>query len=407
MLGSLKKGSVASVTLVLKRNYDQVRNKKTQKANKINSTIIGLIIILNNYSAHAAFGVNIVDKATRFLGGAIENTFKHPVEDDISDNSLAAEQARLRTAVIMAGMATTVALTALGIGAALAFTDNGHNDYKILAAGDDASSSYATWMQVSMTNMKHKNEAKSAAPEYTSTAKSVSIGFDKQMDNGNLLGGLYQYSKGNLKIDSTREHDNTDHSFGINGNMYLMDHLHFMGVGVYTYSKVAGSDLLNNNKKTDLFEIDAQMLYDVKLRDDVLLIPRFGLNYFHSSRKSYKTINNTSFGSLSSSSLDGLVGATLEVILMNDHNKVVGEIFADIKHTLSNHSGRLNVSSPIGGVGTNITLPISLSTKTHYDVGVMLNMARVDSFSVSAGYTHSFSNKESAHTGTIGAGIEF
>jgi hypothetical protein len=323
-------------------------------------------------------------------------------------------------------MATTVAIGALGIGAtlatlgiaavvpggitlgvggaALSLTSN-DSDHKTLAAGDTGSSDYVIWTKGGLSTRKHKSSISNTSHAYSVKSSMISVGFTNLMDTGNLIGGFYQLSREKVRVGD-QESTNMHHDIGLNGNLYLTDKLHLMGVGLFGISNGSSDNFLDNGKDSNIWKVTGKVAYDFKLSDNVLLMPKVGLEYINMHRKPYTTKTGTDFKSLSFSTLDSIARLTLQAAFLPSDFYLVGQVFADIHYTLSADSEKMRLIVPAISQ-EEASLPMSSSVKDHYNLGTKITLAYLHSFKTNIAYTYSFDKNETAHTGVLGFYLMF
>ncbi|MDC0865286.1 hypothetical protein OAP56_05000, partial [Rickettsiaceae bacterium] len=218
------------------------------RVKKLQHFLVATIIILNSYSAQAGLfdsvfsGISSITKGTFGVLGSSAKDVNKPVSNDISSNASEVRKAQIVGTTVIAGITGAVAVTAItaatvvGIVAiAHVYNDLGHT---VLAAGDNASSNYAVWMKGGLSTRKHKTD-KGAGHSSSTKIHTASIGFNKSMDNGNMIGAIYQYSKNTLRSGDDKSSGLTNH-FGVNGNVYLTDKIHLIGIGIAGFTNHTG-----------------------------------------------------------------------------------------------------------------------------------------------------------------------
>ena len=108
--------------------------------------------------------------------------------------------------------------------------------------------------------------------------------------------------------------------------------------------------------------------------------------------------------SLTTHYFDGVLGLTAEKILMNSDEKLLlGEVSFNMRRTLLGKAGRMTLQYEKNNA--TVSLPMSLSKKTSYDIGTTLALSMGNMLSVSMGYNYLFTTQENSHNGSIGVGL--
>ncbi|MDC0864800.1 autotransporter outer membrane beta-barrel domain-containing protein [Rickettsiaceae bacterium] len=275
--------------------------------------------------------------------------------------------------------------------------------YMTVSAGGDNKSDYTIWLRGIMSSMKHEASDTHISDKYSVKSRGVYLGLSKTMNDGNLIGASYHYIIGDKRSPGLK-HNNKDHSFVLNGNFYLTDKLYLMGIGMYTGSKITGDDLGTSGIEMNIYSTVGKLGYNINLGNDFSLTPRLGVKYTRVSRATHTNALKTKFKSLTSSKVDMIASTTLQKTYTYDDFQVLGQFFADVHRTVSSRSDEIQFT--IVEIAEEITLPMSLAKSTHYSLGAK-TVAKIDNFCISASYAYSFAHKESGHTGSLGAYIEF
>ncbi|MDC0865285.1 autotransporter outer membrane beta-barrel domain-containing protein [Rickettsiaceae bacterium] len=285
------------------------------------------------------------------------------------------------------------------------FSKLAHNNpgYHVLSAGDGKNIDYLVWLRGSISNIKHKADDDYAAGKYSIQGGDVAFGLNKGFGDGYMLGVFYQYSTSDRNCPSAK-HKNKAHSFGLKGNAYLVDNFHLMGIGTYTDLKSTGDDLGTSGKKIQIYNVVGKLGYDFDLGNNMQFMPKLGVQYIHSTRGSYTDTINIAWRSMTSSKVDFVANATFQKAMIYDDIKILGELFANVRTTISDKSDKIQFS--IIELGGDIALPVSLSKSTHTDVGTRFVWSK-DNYHASATYTYAFAKNENGHIGTLGVKIDF
>ncbi|MDC0865109.1 hypothetical protein OAP56_04105, partial [Rickettsiaceae bacterium] len=104
-------------------------------------------------------------------------------------------------------------------------------------------------------------------------------------------------------------------------------------------------------------------------------------------------------------SLNSIGRLTLQTVFVQSDFHILSQFFADVHYSLSEKSDGMAFTIP--ELSDEVVLPISSSTKAHYNLGFQLSLLKVNCFKTSAAYTYSFDKDEAVHTGMLGFHLMF
>ena len=272
-----------------------------------------------------------------------------------------------------------------------------------IASGDNSNSDYMAWLKGAMSKVEHKKLTDQVSGKYSVKSSNIAFGLAKMFDSSNLAGAFYQYAHSDRECPSTT-HKNNSHTFGLQGNMYLMDNVYFMGIGTYTDAKTTGDDLGSSGKKMQIYNATGKLGYDFNLGNNMLLTPKLGMGYTNANSSSYTDANNIAHKSFTSSKADFLANVSLQKAMMYDDMEMLGQLFAGVRMTVWDKSD--DAKFTLLDIGQDISFPTSVVKTTYTDLGTRFAVSK-DNYDISAAYTFSFAKKQSGHVSTLGLKVSF